>query len=579
MASIARQLAVLATFSSIALFAIACSPNDPSSAEPAPDTTGEFDVSEATRDTTTIVPWPDVTIELPGPLTYHKDIAPIVAVQCATCHYPGGAGPGVLDNYADLKANIVLALAHIDAGSMPPWSPDPQCRNYKWERLISEKEKAWLHRWVDEGMLEGELGDAPAPPERVDRGEPSRIARPSAAYTPDGSYSDEYRCFLLDATFDEDTFMVGTNVNPDNDSLVHHANIYLVSAYDLPKVERFESDSEGAGYPCFGDPGFASITVIGAWVPGSVPIFMPDDAAVLIPRGSRLVMQTHFNTMHTTPAPVRPEFHIYTQPSAPSLRIRGIPYANMSIVIPAGEAHSEHVELFKNRSNKPWRALGVAPHLHTLAKQVKLDVVRADSADTCLLDIPDWDFNWQQEYRFRDDEWVDIMPGDSVRLTCVFDNSPENQPFVDGVRKEPKEVRWGGRTEDEMCMAFLVVAEIYVARDPSSELCDGFKTCRFDCDDHYSVGCIFNCAAEEMDCGQCLLLGAQRCASTYCPVELRASLPCLLNCAQGALAGGSVDECLIETCPDEREALETCMRPRIEGGYCNDNVSNCNVEF
>jgi hypothetical protein len=170
------------------------------------------------------------------------------------------------------------------------------------------------------------------------------------------------------------------------------------------------------------------------------------------------------------------------------------------------------------------------------------------------------------------------MPGENVRLTCTFDNSPQNQPIIDGERVEPQEVRWGGETFDEMCIAFMIIAEPY-SPPPEGDLCDPFKTCRVDCDDQYSVGCVFNCAVEEITCGECLVFAAQDCAARHCPQELRDSAGCLLQCAQGAQAGGDIDQCLIDTCPEDRDALETCMRPALETGLCNEDLRACNVEL
>ena len=38
-----------------------------------------------------------------------------------------------------------------------------------------------------------------------------------------------------------------------------------------------------------------------------------------------------------------------------------------------------------------------------------------------LLDIPDWDFDWQ--YNYYPTESVVLRPGDTVQLDCVWDRS------------------------------------------------------------------------------------------------------------------------------------------------------------
>lgn len=516
-----------------------------------------------------------------GPVTYHEHVRPLVEENCVGCHDSGGIGPFELDNYEGLSTYASLALMSIEAGTMPPWSPDPDCRDIEDARLLSAEEIQLFRDWIEDGKLEGEAADYVAPDvEVVELGPPDIAAKPSAPFEPTVMGGDEYRCFLLDAQFEEDTFVTGIDVDPGNRGVVHHANMFLVNPTNAARVEALEAEDAQSGYRCFGDPGVATINLIGAWVPGVQPIQLPADTAVRIPAGSRIIMQTHFNTVYAEPEPVLSIFNLWTTDQVPSRVVRAMPFANLNFEVPAGEASSVHTEEFKNLSDKSWTVFGSAAHLHLLATKVKVEIVRADGGEECVLDIPKWDFDWQQAYFFEQDDWLEVHPGDKVRLTCEFDNSPENQPIIDGEQQAPQDLSWGGGTFDEMCLNFLVVAEEY---DPSTvpmgELCEPFAMCRDECDDPYGVGCIFNCAAIELDCGECLLSGAQRCAQRYCPDELRASIPCLLNCAQGAQAGGDIDACLREKCPAERDDLEVCIRPRIEGGFCNADLDACNVEF
>jgi len=46
-----------------------------------------------------------------------------------------------------------------------------------------------------------------------------------------------------------------------------------------------------------------------------------------------------------------------------------------------------------------------------------------------------------------------------LRLTCRYDNSPDNQPIVNGEQVAPRDVRWGEGTLDEMCLLYMTVEE------------------------------------------------------------------------------------------------------------------------
>lgn len=516
-----------------------------------------------------------------GP-TYHADIRPLVENHCAGCHNPGEIGGFEFDTLDKVRTQSALMYAAMASGSMPPYPASAECNTYRDERRLAEGDLAMFKAWMDADMPEGLSASYVAPQvKRVDLGTPDIAARPYGEYTPTVVGGDEYRCFLLDAEFDQDVYVNAVDVDPGSKAVVHHANLFLVNPTNAQRVQALEDADDQPGYPCFGSPGVNTINLIGSWVPGLGAIELPPQSGVRIRKGSRIVMQTHFNTVYAQSEPVSPTFKMYTLDAPPKQLVRAMPFANLSFEVPAGQSESVHTEVFRNLSDKTWKVLGSAAHLHMLASSVRVDVLRANNGgEACVLDIPSWDFNWQLAYMFPDGQSMEVAPGDAVRLTCVFDNSPQNQPVVDGQPKQPQDVRWGGGTFDEMCLNFLIVAEEF---DPATlengALCESFLSCRDTCDDPFGVGCVFNCGAQELDCGECLLSGAQRCATRYCAAELREALPCLYNCAQGAQSGGDIDACLVEQCPSERDALNACMRPRIEVGSCDADLANCNVSF
>ena len=50
--------------------------------------------------------------------------------------------------------------------------------------------------------------------------------------------------------------------------------------------------------------------------------------------------------------------------------------------------------------------------------------------------------------------------GDRVRLRCGWDNSAENQPAPGGVRQPPRDVTYGEKTSDEMCIGTLALLDL-----------------------------------------------------------------------------------------------------------------------
>ncbi len=123
--------------------------------------------------------------------------------------------------------------------------------------------------------------------------------------------------------------------------------------------------------------------------------------------------------------------------------------------MPAGARHTEVEASVRLRQyGVPLNATvyGLAPHMHTLGTSVSVDVTRAGAADSeCLVDIPRWDFHWQQFYLFQ--EPLRVTPDDTIRLRCRYDNTPARQPVVDGVPQAPREVHVA-RTFDEMSINY-----------------------------------------------------------------------------------------------------------------------------
>jgi hypothetical protein len=93
--------------------------------------------------------------------------------------------------------------------------------------------------------------------------------------------------------------------------------------------------------------------------------------------------------------------------------------------------------------------------MHQLGRSLRLEVERPDVSTTCLLDLPDWDFAWQGAYQLRDE--VALGSEDVLRMRCVWDNGAEDQPVINGVQQEPRDVAWGEGTRDEMCLGVLYV--------------------------------------------------------------------------------------------------------------------------
>ena len=92
------------------------------------------------------------------------------------------------------------------------------------------------------------------------------------------------------------------------------------------------------------------------------------------------------------------------------------------------------------------------PHMHLLGREARVTATRPDGTVVTLIEINDWDFLWQDIYRFR--EPIALPKVTVVDLECVYDNSVENP---NNPSSPPRAVRWGEQTTDEMAIAFISV--------------------------------------------------------------------------------------------------------------------------
>src|SRR5260370_20117978 len=114
------------------------------------------------------------------PLTFTKDIAPIVWARCATCHHPGEIGPFNLITYDDVRRHATQIAAVTARRVMPPWKPLPGKGDFQSARRLSERELDTIQQWLPAGRPAGE---APPLPPRAARaaGGGRRGPRPAAA--------------------------------------------------------------------------------------------------------------------------------------------------------------------------------------------------------------------------------------------------------------------------------------------------------------------------------------------------------------------------------------------------------------
>src|ERR1700687_6251488 len=99
------------------------------------------------------------------PVTFAKDIAPILQAKCQNCHRAGQMAPMSLVSYEEVRPWAKAIKQRAVLRQMPPWHMDPTIGIQKFQNDISlnDAQIAVISKWVDEGAPMGNKGDMPAP--------------------------------------------------------------------------------------------------------------------------------------------------------------------------------------------------------------------------------------------------------------------------------------------------------------------------------------------------------------------------------------------------------------------------------
>ena len=386
-----------------------------------------------------------------GP-TFSKEVVRIFQQHCQSCHRENDIAPFPLITYEDAKEHAPLIKFMTQSRQMPPWKPTESCGNFTDARRLTDTEIDTIAQWVTNGAPRGNPADLP--PEREFNsdwllGEPHLVLANDEPYTPP-SHTDTYRCFTIPTNLIASAFVRAVDTHPGDRETVHHVLTFIDTTG--ASVALDEADP-GPGYTCFGGPGFAIPGgTLGGWAPGTRPLELPEGVGFTLPAASRVVMQVHYHPHHGTPEPDRTELGLYFWPQKPDREMLFVPLINQSFTIPPNDSNYRVNAQLPIRTPFPLKLWFIAPHMHLLGKKMNVQMLPASGAAQCLIDIQDWDFNWQGAYRYK--EPISVPTGSQFSLTAYYDNSSGNPR---NPNDPPKAVSWGEETTDEMCIAFLGV--------------------------------------------------------------------------------------------------------------------------
>ena len=369
-------------------------------------------------------------VEPHGEITYAKQVSRILNDRCVSCHRDGEIAPFPLTNYEEASGWGEMILEVIDKGQMPPWFANPEYGEFKNDCRLSKQEKDTLKAWVDNGAPEGDSADLPDPPKFAKGwqiGEPDEVHYMSEeAFDVPAEGVVEYKYFTADPGWTEDKWIKASEARPDNRAVVHHIIVYAVP----PKSNK----------PATRNPS------VGGFAPGSPARIYPDGVAKFVPAGSKLVFQMHY-TPNGSPQKDRSYVGLTFVDESEVKRVAGGGLAGYwGFAIPPNDPHyrMQGERIFEQDT----LLTDMLPHMHLRGKSFRYIAVSPEGKEEILLDVPNYDFNWQLRYELKEPR---LMPkGSKLRVVGYYDNSESNLANPDPTDT----VRYGDQTWEEMFHGF-----------------------------------------------------------------------------------------------------------------------------
>ena len=377
-----------------------------------------------------------------APVSYARQVAPILQRKCVGCHSPGQIAPFVMSDYKKVRGWSAMMREVILDRRMPPWHADPHFGAFENDRSLTGPEARTLLRWIEQGCPRGDGEDplAAAPTTRKSStgpadvwalGRPDFVVRLPRQEIP-ASGTVDYRYVDSDFEMPRDAWLRAAVTRPGNPRVLHHVIVRV-------------------RYPTGHNTSAPEAYLFTTWVPGLEDREFPAGTGVFLPKGARFNFEVHYTT---TGEPQTDEtlVGLYLAKEPPKARLEVRASETRALDIPPGEPNAQHSTAYCFKRDTMLYEL--APHMHVRGAWFRFQLLFPDGRRETVLSVPNYDFNWQTGYRLAQPRRVPA--GTWLLCTGGFDNSARNPHNPDPARR----VRWGPQSWNEMFMGFVTVAEV-----------------------------------------------------------------------------------------------------------------------
>lgn len=386
-----------------------------------------------------------------GPVTFTKDVAPILQRSCQKCHRPGSIAPMSLLTYEDVRPWARAVKKRTALREMPPWYIDRHVgiRKFKDDPSLTDEEIETIAKWADAGAPKGNPADLPPPRSFEDvglwhLGKPDMIVTlPEDQIVPPAG-PDEWKDIIVDAGLTEDRYLKAIETKPSKGwQVVHHSVTRMI-------------DPDGSDNPDDFRGSFLNEYALGK----NADIF-PDGAGRLIKAGTKINFNLHLHSIgEETAANVELGLKFYPKGYVPRYveETQGVG-GNNDLDIPPNADNVRADGYFT--LTKPARLLSFQPHMHNRGKAMCVEAIYPPTGSSStgntqnkvetLSCVDRYQFAWHIVYHYEEDMQPLLPAGTILHVTGWHNNTAANK-----FNPDPEQlVTYGQRTVDDMSFAWM----------------------------------------------------------------------------------------------------------------------------
>ena len=332
---------------------------------------------------------------------------------------------------------------------MPPWHADPTVGHWANDRSLSGEQLQTLVSWIDAGSPRGDGVDplpqyASVQPKWGALGEPDLIINIPPTDVPATGVVD-YQYKYVENPLDRDVWVRASQIVPGERAVLHHViTRFGERVMEGPRKGRISNRAIGGG--------------LAGYVPGAEARPLPAGTGTLLPKGATIEFQMHYTTSGKA-ATDHSQIGIYFHDKPPEHKINAMILANGRIKIPPHA--SNHAEQAIREFKTDVLVYSILPHSHYRGKAARFVAQYPDGSEELLLNVPNYDFNWQTTYLLEEPKFMPA--GTKIVYTNWWDNSAQNPANPDPA----KTVTWGQQSFEEMIFGAVSYREVQAEERPS----------------------------------------------------------------------------------------------------------------